>query len=66
VETFVVQVFVPAGDEKLKLTGVVEHSGTGCLEQSRGSKGLLGVVVHPLELGHEAVESGDNEREEER
>lgn len=65
-ETFVVRVFVPAGDEKLELTGVVEHSGTGRSEHFRGSEGLVGVVLHQLELGHETVAPGENEGEEER
>ena len=65
-ETFVVRVFVPVGDEKLELTGVVEHSGTGRSEHFRGSEGLIHVVLHQLELGHKTVESGANEKEEER
>jgi hypothetical protein len=34
---FVVRIFVPAGDEKLELTGVVEHSVTGRSEGFEGS-----------------------------
>jgi hypothetical protein len=66
VETFVVRVFVPAGDEKLELTGVVEHSGSGRSEHFRGTEGLLGVVLHQLELGHGTVEPSDDEKEEGR
>jgi hypothetical protein len=66
VETFVVRVFVPAGDEKLELTGVVEHSGSGRSEHFRGTEGLVGVVLHQLELGHETVEPGDIQGEEKR
>jgi hypothetical protein len=59
VETFVVRIFVPAGEEKLELTGVVEHSGSGRSEHFRGAEGLLGVVLHQLELGLRVVPPGD-------
>ncbi len=65
-ETFVVRIFVPAGDEKLELTGVVEHSGSGRSEHFRGTESLVGVVLHQLELGHATVKPGENEREEKR
>jgi len=54
-----VRVCVPAGDAELELTGVVEHSGSGRSEHFHGSEGLVGAVLHQLELGHETVEPGD-------
>ena len=65
-ETFVVRVFVPAENEKLELTGVVEHSGTGRSEHFRGTEGLLDVVLQQLELGHGFHVAGETEKEEER
>lgn len=65
-ETFVVRIFVPAGDEKLELTGVVEHSGTGRSEHFRGSDGLLDVVLHQLELGPSASSPSTQTAKEEK
>ncbi len=59
------RVFVPVGDEQLELTGIVEHSGTGRSEHFRGTNGLVGVVLHQLELDHEWGESTTTDREEE-
>ncbi len=58
------RIFVPAGDERLELSGVVEHPGTGHSERFRGTEGLLAVVLHQLELGHENVELGVIDGEE--
>lgn len=55
-ETFVVRVFVPANDEKLELTGIVEHSGSGHSEHFQGTGGLVGVVLDQLELDRRPVE----------
>jgi len=63
-ETFVVRVFVPAEEEQLELTGIVEHSGTGRSEHFRGAESLVGVLLHQLELGHETVKLDDNRREQ--
>jgi len=60
-ETFVVRVFVPAGDEKLELTGVVEHSSTGRSEQFRGSADLLDIVRRQLETLDEHPEPRNRE-----
>ena len=60
------RIFVPAGDEKLELTGVVEHSGTGRSEHFRGTEDLLGVVLHQLELGRPPRRPSVNDCEEER
>ena len=65
-ETFVVRVFVPAGDEELELTGVVEHSSTGRSERFRGTEGLIDVVLHQLELGRPSVEPSPREGGRER
>jgi hypothetical protein len=66
-ETFVVRIFVPATDEKLELTGVVEHSSTGRSEHFRGPDGLLSVVLHQLELAPPASPpSGETTKERER
>jgi len=49
VETFVVRVFVPAGDEQLELTGFVEHAGREHSESFAGAAGLIGALLHELE-----------------
>ena len=65
-ETFVVRIFVPAGDEKVELTGVVEHSGTGRSEHFRGTDDLLDVVLHQLELAPAAPSPSAQTAKEER
>jgi hypothetical protein len=64
VETFVVRIFVPANDEKLELTGIVEHSGTGRSTQFRGTEGLVRAVLRQLELGAHGPESHGSQQEE--
>ncbi len=60
-ETFVVRIFVPQGDEKFELAGIVEHSSSGHSERFRGSDRLVEVVLRQLDMADRIR----NEREEE-
>ena len=63
-ETFVVRIFVPAAGERVRLTGVVEHVGTGRALAFRGRTGLVDAVLHELELGREPVGQQSESEEE--
>lgn len=65
-ETFVVRVFVPASEERLELSGFVEHAGTGHAQSFTGADALIGVVLRRLELRREPAELPQPEREETR
>lgn len=56
--------FVPAGAERLELSGLVEHAGTGRAASFVGPEGLVDVVVRELELSREAAEPDTREKEE--
>jgi hypothetical protein len=48
VETFVVRVFVPTGDDPVQFSGLVERAGSGRAEVFSTPQGLIDAVVHEL------------------
>jgi hypothetical protein len=62
VETFVVRIFVPAGDERLELSGLIERTGSGRAEPFNGAQGLIDAVLRELDredVEHESRPKGE-------
>lgn len=57
-----VRVFVPAGEERLELAGLVEHVGSGRARPFRGARHLADVVLEQLERDERLEERREEER----
>jgi hypothetical protein len=61
-ETFVVRVFVPLGEERLELAGLVEHVSSGRAQPFRGASGLLDAVLQELDPNERLEETRKEEQ----
>ena len=57
-----VRVFVPAGEERFELAGLVEHVSSGRARPFRGASGLVNVVLDELERDERFEERREEER----
>lgn len=57
-----VRVFVPAGEERLELAGLVEHVASGRAQPFRGASGLVDVVLEELERDERLEQAREEER----